>query len=94
LREAGYVEVWARSTNIERWAHLRPVEHQLWRDALSSWASGALHLDLPMADLALWSELSQPAGLATFLAHPEFYSRKVNVVCVGRVACPSPLANA
>jgi SAM-dependent methyltransferase len=85
LREAGLVEVWARSTNIERWAPLRPVEEQLWRDALSSWASGALHRDLPAADLSLWRELSEPAGLAAFLARPDFYSREVNVVAVGRV---------
>jgi hypothetical protein len=85
LREAGYAEAWGRSTVIERWAPLRPVEHQLWRDALSSWASGALRLDLPTADLALWRELSEPAGPAAFLAHPDFYSREVNVVCVGRV---------
>jgi hypothetical protein len=85
LREAGDTEVWARSTTIERWAPLRPVEHQLWRDALSSWASKAVRLDLPVADLALWRELSEPAGLAAFLAHPDFYSREVNVLCVGRV---------
>jgi hypothetical protein len=49
------------------------------------WAGDALRPGLPAADLALWRELSEPAGLAAFLAHPDFYSREMNVVAVGRV---------
>jgi ubiquinone/menaquinone biosynthesis C-methylase UbiE len=85
LRQAGYADVWAASTLIERWAPLRPVEQQLWRDWLPTAARRALELDLPPADLALWRELSEPAGAAAFVAQPDFYSREVNVVVVGRV---------
>jgi SAM-dependent methyltransferase len=85
LREAGFAEVWARSTVIERWAPLRVVEQQFWGDALRLFAGQALQLELPAADLTLWRELSEPAGAAAFVARPDFYCREVNVVAVGRV---------
>ena len=85
LREAGFKDVWARSTLIERWAPLRPVEQALWRDALRSFAGRAPQLDLSADDLAIWRELSEPAGAAAFVAQPDFYCREMNVVAVGRV---------
>jgi ubiquinone/menaquinone biosynthesis C-methylase UbiE len=85
LLESDLVDVWAKSTLIERWAPLRPVEQALWRDALRAFSGSALQHDLPAEDLALWRELSDPAGAAAFVARPDFYVREVNVVAVGRV---------
>lgn len=85
LRAAGYAEVWVRTTVIERWAPLRPVEQAFFRDVYRAFARQALQLDLPAEDLALWRELNDPAGAEAYVAHPDFYVREGNVVAVGRV---------
>jgi ubiquinone/menaquinone biosynthesis C-methylase UbiE len=85
LAQAGYEEVRARSTLIERWAPLRPIERQFAADALNMFAKDAVHLPLPDADLILWQALADPAEVEAFVARPDFYYREVHLVSLGRV---------
>lgn len=57
---------------------------RLFRAALGALADQALHLELPADVLAVWRELSDPAGLAADVAHPDFYSWDAQSVAVER----------
>ena len=85
LERAGLVDVWQRSTLIERWAPLRPVERQLWAEWLAFLAGLAEERGVPEADLVVWRTLRDPAGPDHLVDHPEFYACEGQVVAVGRV---------
>jgi ubiquinone/menaquinone biosynthesis C-methylase UbiE len=85
LKKLGLVEVWQRTTLIERWAPLRPVERESISDILSIMADFAEEGGVPEVDLAIWRMLRDPTSPENVLNHPEFYWREGHVVTVGRV---------
>jgi arsenite methyltransferase len=85
LERAGLEEVWQRTTLIERWAPLRPVERRLWADWLAFLAGLAEERGVPEEDLRTWRALGDADAPGHILNHPEFYSCEGQVVAVGRV---------
>lgn len=85
LERAGLVAVWQRTTMIERWAPLRPVERRLWGEWLAFLAELAEVRGVPAADLPAWRVLRCPDDPDNILNHPEFYACEGQVVAVGRV---------
>ena len=85
LERAGLRDVWQRTTLIERWAPLRPVELRLWTDWLAFLAGLAEQRGVPEEDLPVWRSLKDPGSPDHILNHPEFYSCEGQVVAVGRV---------
>jgi arsenite methyltransferase len=90
LERSGLEDVWQRTTMIERWAPLRPVERQLWSEWLAFLAGLAEERDVPEADLPAWRTLKDPASPDNPLNHPELYTSEGQVVAVGRVPTRSP----
>ena len=85
LERAGLRDVWQRTTLIERWAPLRPVERRLWTDWLAFLAGLAEQRGVPEEDLPVWRSLKDPESPDHLLNHPEFYACEGQVVAVGRV---------
>ncbi len=85
LERSGLTEVWQRTTLIERWAPLRPVERRFFGDWLAYLAGLAEERGVPEADLATWRALRDPTAPDHLLDHPEFYASEGQVVAVGRV---------
>jgi ubiquinone/menaquinone biosynthesis C-methylase UbiE len=85
MERAGLVDVWQRTTLIERWAPLRPVERQLWVEWLVFLAELAEQRGVPEADLAVWRTLRDPNAPDHLVDHPDFYACEGQVVAVGRV---------
>ena len=85
LERAGLRDVWQRTTLIERWAPLRPVERRLWSEWLQFLAGLAEQRGVPEEDLPVWRSLKDPESPDHILNHPEFYSCEGQVVAVGRV---------
>ena len=90
LERSGLTEVWQRTTIIERWAPLRPVERQFFGDWLSYLAALAEERGVPEADLATWRGLRDPAASGGLLDRPDFYVCEGQVVAVGRVPGADP----
>jgi len=84
LERGGLGDVWQRTTMIERWAPLRPVERQLWSEWLAFLAGLAEERGVPEADLETWRTLKEPNAPGHILNHPEFYACEGQVVAVGR----------
>ena len=85
LERSGLIEVWQRTTLIERWAPLRPVERQFFGDWLAYLAGLAEERGVPKADLVAWRSVRDPHAPDYLLDHPEFYACEGQVVAVGRV---------
>jgi arsenite methyltransferase len=85
LERAGLEDVWQRTTLIERWAPLRPVERQLWSEWLDFLAGLAEERGVPESDLVAWRTLRTPDAPDNILNHPELYTSEGQVVAVGRV---------
>lgn len=85
LKKLGLAEVWQRTTLIERWAPLRPIERASISDILSIMADLAEEGEVPEADLGIWRTLRDPTSPENILNHPDFYWREGHVVAVGRV---------
>ena len=85
LERAGLERVWQRTTMIERWAPLRPVERQLWSEWLAFLGGLAEDRGVPAADLEAWRTLATPDAPGNILNHPELYTCEGQVVAVGRV---------
>ena len=84
LEQAGLVEVWQRTTLIERWSPLPPVERAFLAEMLGGFAYLASQRDdLSERDQAVWSTLLEPG---TLLDRPDLYYCEGQVVAVGRVA--------
>jgi ubiquinone/menaquinone biosynthesis C-methylase UbiE len=92
LERAGLEQVWQRTTMIERWAPLRPVERQLWSDWLAFLAGLAEERGVPEADLEAWRAFKDPDAPGNILNHPELYTCEGQVVAVGR-APSGPASN-
>ncbi|MBA2451224.1 MAG: class I SAM-dependent methyltransferase [Chloroflexi bacterium] len=85
LEQAGLEAVWQRSTLIERWAPLRPVERRFWSEWLTYLAGLAEARGVLLSDLETWRALRDPTAPDYLLDHPEFYGCEGQVVAVGRV---------
>ena len=85
LRRAGLVEVWGRTTVIERTAPLDAVARRFWHDALTHFATLTEDLDLPAADQDVWTQLGDPARLECFLDDPECSIIEGNFLTIGAV---------
>jgi hypothetical protein len=83
LEQAGLVDVWQRTTLIERWAPLTPAERTFIADAVGGFSHlGSRQEGLPEQDREIWRALGDPA---TLLDRPDFYHCEGQVVAVGRV---------
>jgi len=85
LERSGLAHVRQRTTLIERWAPLRPVERQFLGEWLVHLAGLAEERGGPEADLATWRSVRDPVESGNLLDHPEFYACEGQVVAVGRV---------
>jgi SAM-dependent methyltransferase len=83
--QAGLTERRIRSSVVERWAPLRQVEQQYYRERLAYLAGTAMELDLSEADANVWRTLLQPRAVDHLVEHPEFYMREGHVLAVGQI---------
>jgi SAM-dependent methyltransferase len=85
LESAGFVDVFQKTFLIERWAPLRSVENQLFREWLAYLASVAAEVDLPEGDAAEWHRYADSAASLHPVEASDFYACEGQVVTVGRV---------
>ena len=85
LAAAGLVEVRQRTTLIERWQPLRPVERQLWSDWLAHLADLAGERGLTGEELAAWRAVADADAPDHPLNDPDCYLCEGQVLAVGRV---------
>ncbi len=85
LERAGLVDVWQRTTLIERWAPLGAAERAYMGGYLAFLAEQAEAVGVPDDDLAFWRAQRDPAVPGRLVDHPEFYWCEANPVAVGRV---------
>lgn len=85
LQAAGLTEIWQRTTLIERWSPLRPVEREFVGGILSILAEFAPALALPDDDRAFWEHHRDPSAAGHVADQPDFYWCEGSVVAVGRV---------
>lgn len=83
LIAAGLVEVWQRTTAIERPGPIAPESRDFVAAALRIFAAQALAADLPATDCAEWARIRDEA--AREVDDPAFILREGNVLTVGRV---------
>jgi len=86
LEKAGLEQVWQKTTLIERWAPLQPVERQLFSVGLTYLAQVAEERGVPETDLVTWRSLCDATSPENLVNHPDFYACEGQVVAVGRVA--------
>jgi hypothetical protein len=92
LEAMGLIEVWQRTTLVELWAPLRPIERDYIGGYLSLAATLvdelASALGLPEEDRAFWErhlDASTPGHVAD---QPDFYWCEGYIIAVGRVPDP------
>ncbi len=85
LERSGLHEVRQRTTMIERWAPLQPVERRFFADWLSHLAGLAEERGVPEADLATWRSLRDPDSPDHPLDRLDSYACEAQVVAVGSV---------
>jgi arsenite methyltransferase len=90
LEGAGLEDVWQRTTLIERWAPLRPVEHAFLSGFLETFAQMAEAFKVPEGDLAFWRAQRDGSGSEQLVNHPDLYYCEGSVVAVGRVPPSDP----
>lgn len=90
LERAGLTDVWQRTTLIERWAPLRPIERRFWGEWLAYLADLALSRGVPAADLEAWGRLADPTAPDHLLDRSDFYGCEGQAVAVGRVPEDAP----
>lgn len=82
LEQVGLVDVWQRTTLIERWAPLPSAERAFLTESLGGFSSlGSRQAGLSDEDRATWLALGDPR---TRLDRPDFYHCEGQVVAVGR----------
>ncbi len=83
LREIGLHKIWRKTTIIERWSPLEPVERDYVSNNLEFLSNLAVNLDLPTDDIAAWKELGKaPEQL---MNHVDFCYREMYILAVGQV---------
>ena len=85
LERSGLTHVRQRTSMIERWAPLRPVERRFFADWLAHLARLAGERGVPEGDLATWHELLDPGAPDHLVNRPDFYACEGQVVAYGRV---------
>ncbi len=85
LERAGLEAVWQRTTLIERWQPLRPIERRLWADWLAHLAALAEARGLESAELAAWRAVADADAPEHPLNRPDCYLCEGQVLAVGRV---------
>lgn len=85
LEKVGLEQVWQKTTLIERWAPLQPIERQLFSEWLAYFACLALQRGVPETDLVTWRSLCDPTSPNHLVNHPDFYVCEGQVVAVGYV---------
>lgn len=83
LEDGGLTNVWQRTSLIERWAPLRPVERRLWGDWLAFLAGAAQERAVGEKDRALWRNMLDADDKANPLNDPRFYASEGQVIAVG-----------
>jgi hypothetical protein len=84
LERAGLVDVWQRTTLIERWAPLTPTERRFLVEAVGGFSSlGARQEGVSARDRETWLALYDNPG--ALLDRPDLYYCEGQVVAVGRV---------
>jgi hypothetical protein len=86
FRAAGLIDIWRKTTLVERCAPLRPIEREFMDAVLKFWANLAETLDLPTQELALWRALRGVDSPDHICNQPDFYWREGYVLVVGRVS--------
>jgi len=86
FRQAGLVNIRAKTTIVARFGPLKPVETVALGDLVEFTAKSAQHLDLPESDLGQWRQLLQEIMNDHLLEQPDFYIREGAIVVVGEVA--------
>lgn len=87
LERAGLVDVWQRTTLIERWVPLTPAERAFLAEALGGFAAlGVRQEGLSERDREMWRTLQRDPG--ALLDRPDLYYCEGQVVAVGRVPAP------
>jgi ubiquinone/menaquinone biosynthesis C-methylase UbiE len=89
LEAAGLADVWQRTTLIERWAPLAPVERRFMAEWLAFLASIAEERGVPAADLPAWKRLRDPDAPDHPVDDPAFYACEGQTVAVGVVRTPT-----
>lgn len=84
IERSGCTAVWQRTTLIERWAPLRPVERKYIADLWTHLARRAEDAQMPEADLAYWRMARDTHAPAHPVDDPNFYWCEATVVAVGR----------
>jgi ubiquinone/menaquinone biosynthesis C-methylase UbiE len=82
---AGFVDVWQRTSLVERWAPLRPVERAFLTENFALSAAAAEHVPLWDTDRAFFRTLRDPDAPVHILNYSEFYWCEGHVLAVGRV---------
>ncbi len=90
LEGAGLEGVWQRTTLIERWAPLRPVERAFLSGFLETFARMAEAFEVPEADLTFWQAQRDGAGGEQLVNRPDLYYCEGSVVAVGQVPPSDP----
>jgi arsenite methyltransferase len=85
LEQAGLVDVWQRTTLIERWAPLRAVEREYLGVFFGWYAQLAAKASVPQEDLAYWRQMRDTEDADHPLNREDFQYYDGQVVAVGRV---------
>jgi SAM-dependent methyltransferase len=85
MERAGLLAVWQRTTLIERWAPLQPVEHAFLAEFLETFARMAEQFGAPEGELAFWRAQRDDDASKRLVNHPDLYYCEGSVVAVGHV---------
>lgn len=92
LEAAGLIEVWQRTTLVERWAPLRPIERDYIGGYLSIAAALVAELAAALAlqeeDRAFWGRHREASAPGHVADQPDFYWCEGYIIAVGRVPGP------
>lgn len=84
LERAGLVDVWQRTTLIERWAPLRAIERRFIAVFFAWYAQTAANAPLPEEDRAFWRTMRETEDPNHPMNRGDFYYYDGQIVAVGR----------
>ncbi len=85
IERAGLLAVWQRTTLIERWAPLSPIEHAFLAEFLETFAQMAEQFGVPEKDMAFWKAQRDEDARKRVVNHPDVYYCEGSVMAVGHV---------
>lgn len=77
--------VWQRTTLIERWAPLPPIEHAFLAEFLDTFAQMAEQFGMPERDVAFWNAQRDEDASKRLVNHPDLYYCEGSIMAVGHV---------